>query len=76
MSRLNREDDLLIDACYDLAQRLVRNAGVLVREGFQKTIADVEVSEKVANWDLVTEYDHKVEEELIAGIKAVYPNHR
>lgn len=72
----NSDEEQLIDNCFVLAQRLVRTAGELVREGYNKAIADVEVTQKQANWDVVTEYDRKVEEFLIASIKAKYQEHR
>lgn len=76
MSNLTADENKLVDECYELAERLVRTAGKLVKEGYSKAIEDVEVKEKVAKWDVVTEYDRKVEEFLISQIKINYPEHR
>jgi len=76
MTALSCDEQNLIDDCNELIKYLVRNAGELVKEGYFKSIDSVQVEEKVANWDVVTEYDQKVEEYLLNGIKAKYPNHR
>jgi len=76
MAIFSSDDNQLIDDCYHLMEVLVRKAGELVKEGYEKNIADVEVTEKVANWDVVTDYDRKVEEFLINEIKINYPQHR
>lgn len=70
------DENELIDKCYKLAENLVRQAGQLVCEGYNKAIEDVEVMEKVAKWDVVTEYDRKVEKFLIEQIKVNFPEHR
>lgn len=76
MSSFTSDESELIDKCYKLAENLLRPAGELVSEGYKKAIEDVEVMEKVAKWDVVTEYDHKVEKFLIEQIKMNYPEHR
>lgn len=76
MADFSVEENQLIDDCLNLAKELVRSAGDLVREGYYKAIEDVEVKEKVAKWDRVTEYDSKVEDFLIASIRNKYPEHR
>lgn len=76
MVDFSNSDNQLIDDCLALAERLVRTAGKLVCEGYHKAITDVEVTEKTAKWDVVTEYDRKVEDYLIAEIKSDYPEHR
>ena len=70
------DENQLIDDCNVFIQPLVRNAGEFVKEGFYKSIDAIDVKEKVAKWDLVTEYDKKVEDFLINAIKTEYPNHR
>lgn len=32
--------------------------------------------EKLGNWDLVTEYDRKIENIIIGELKRAFPNHR
>ena len=34
------------------------------------------VDEKQGNWDLVTEYDRKIEEVVIGQLKSKFPGHR
>ena len=34
------------------------------------------VDEKLGNWDLVTEYDRKIEDVVIGQLKAKFPNHK
>ncbi|XP_078040053.1 uncharacterized protein LOC144471651 isoform X2 [Augochlora pura] len=34
------------------------------------------VDEKLGNWDLVTEYDRKIEDVIIGKLKSKFPNHR
>ncbi|XP_033227566.1 inositol monophosphatase 2-like [Belonocnema kinseyi] len=61
------------DLYYDLAMELVRDAGKVLRESIngRKTI-----TEKLSNWDLVTEYDQKIEDTIIGRVKKEYPNHK
>lgn len=68
-------DNQLIDDCFAFAKTLVRNAGELVREGYFKTNDELNIAAK-EKWDLVTEYDKKVEDFLINGIRAEYPDHK
>lgn len=67
-------DRKLTDDCYNLALDLVLKAGSLVKDGFEKMSKTVHT--KSGSWDLVTEYDSKVEQLLINGITDKYPNHR
>lgn len=76
MATITSDDNQLIDDCYRLMEILVRKAGELVKDGYEKNIEDVVVTEKVANWDVVTDYDRKVEEFLINELKINYPEHR
>lgn len=76
MSNFTDDENHLIDDCSALIKNLVRTAGELVKEGYLKAIDAVEVKEKVAKWDMVTEYDQKVEEFLLNGIKQKYPSHK
>ncbi len=66
-------DEQLLNDCYILALDLVRRAGELVKEGFEQLTKTVDT--KAGSWDLVTEYDAKVEKLLINGIAEKYPDH-
>lgn len=69
----NTSEQRLVDDCYILALDLVRKAGSLFKEGFEGLSKTVYT--KSGTWDLVTEYDGKVEQLLINGIIDKYPNH-
>ncbi|XP_043475398.1 inositol monophosphatase 1-like [Leptopilina heterotoma] len=62
-----------LDLYYELAMNIVRDAGQILRESIngRKT-----VKEKLSNWDLVTEYDQKIEDIIIGRVKKEYPNHK
>lgn len=62
-----------LDLYYELAMKIVRDAGQILRESIngRKT-----VKEKLSNWDLVTEYDQKIEDTIIGRVKKEYPNHK
>lgn len=34
------------------------------------------VDEKLGNWDLVTEYDRKIEDVIIGKLKSAFPGHK
>lgn len=74
MSQASTTDKHLADDCYVLALDLVRKAGLLVKEGFEELSKTVDT--KSGSWDLVTEYDAKVERLLINGITDIYPDHK
>lgn len=67
-------DEHLADECYVLALDLVQRAGLLVKQGFEELSKTVDT--KAGSWDLVTEYDAKVEQLLINGITDKYPDHK
>lgn len=67
-------DEHLSNDCYNLALDLVRAAGEVVKEGFEKLTKTVNT--KSGSWDLVTEYDGRVEQLLINGITGKYPDHK
>lgn len=69
-------ENRLIDEYYDFIKHLVKIAGVLVKEGYDKSNDDKGITEKIANWDMVTEYDKKTEEFLKTSIRDKYPNHK
>lgn len=66
----------LIDDCFTFIKALVQNAGELVKEGYLKSNSDLEIIEKVAKWDMVTDYDKKTEAFLINAISNEYPDHK
>lgn len=69
-------ENQLIDKCFEFAKELVKNAGELVKEGYSKSNEDLGIVEKVAKWDMVTDYDKKTEAFLIDAIKTKYPDHK
>lgn len=64
-----------IDECYPFIVRLMREVGPIVRAGFTECSTQV-VTTKTGTWDLVTQFDRQVEQQLMAGITAVYAHHR
>lgn len=74
-TKFSDADNQLIDDCFVFAKILVKNAGELVREGYLKSNDEISIAKK-AKWDLVTEYDKKVEDFLINAIRAEYPDHK
>lgn len=68
-------DDSFVDDCYALALDLLQPAGKCLLEGFQQS-AVKNIEFKTGNWDLVTDYDRRIEDILIRGIAAKYPDHK
>lgn len=68
------EENLLIDNCYTLILNLAKEAGKIVIAGFAELNKHVDT--KTGTWDLVTEYDRNVENLLVNGILASYPEHK
>ncbi|KAL1455458.1 hypothetical protein WDU94_009549 [Cyamophila willieti] len=62
-----------ISKCFDTVLPLVKSAGEIVVEGFN-SIKNIET--KATSWDLVTEYDKKVETTLISQIQKHFPTHK
>lgn len=56
---------------YDVALDLVMNCGPLMREGYDK--AEASFQTKAAFYDLVTIYDKQIEDILISGLQAEFP---
>lgn len=69
-------DEALIDECFVFAKELVRRAGELVKEGFHKSIDAINVIEKMAKFDMVTEYDERVERYLMNEIRTKFSDHK
>ncbi|XP_034945787.1 inositol monophosphatase 2-like [Chelonus insularis] len=62
-----------LDHCYDFVMKLTIESAKIIREAIQgkKTIET-----KAGDWDLVTQYDKKVEAVLIAGLAKEFPAHK
>lgn len=67
-------ENALIDECYTVILDLIKNADKIVVTGFSEVSKKIDT--KTASWDLVTKYDRQVEELLIDGILAKYPDHK
>ncbi|XP_055530500.1 uncharacterized protein LOC129721672 [Wyeomyia smithii] len=63
-----------IDDAFQLAVQLTKQCGPIVLEGIANAAKVVEV--KGRHWDLVTEYDRRVEDVLIKGLAERFPHHR
>ncbi|XP_058118905.1 uncharacterized protein LOC131288888 [Anopheles ziemanni] len=59
---------------FELAVKLVKQCNEIVLEGYRTASKRVDVKGK--HWDLVTEYDQRVEDVLLAGIRARFPHHK
>lgn len=75
-NQFSETDQLLIDECFAFAKDLVRHAGEMVKEGFYKSIDAITVTEKTAKFDMVTEYDERVERYLMNEIRRKYSDHK
>lgn len=75
-NKFSDAENASIDEYFVFVKKLVRIAGELVKEGYYKSNDDIGIVEKVAKWDLVTEYDKKTEEFLIKEIHQKYPSHK
>lgn len=71
----NAAENLLIDECYEFILNLIKEAGIIVRNGFHK-ISTRDISVKDHSYELVTKYDRLTEECLTNGILAKYPDHK
>lgn len=71
---LTDSENAHIDECYEFILDLVRVAGKEVCAGFAEL--SKAVGTKTGSWDLVTEYDARVERILIDAITANYSHHR
>jgi len=63
-----------IDTLYNFIYPLAERAGELLMEGYQQ--AGKRVNIKTEFYDVVTEYDNKIEEFLMENIWATYPEHK
>lgn len=74
MTEFTNDENILIDNCYTLAEKLMREAGEIVREGYSKVKVKIEFKQP-GNWDIVSEYDGMAEKYLIDEIRKIYPDH-
>lgn len=62
-----------LDECYRIAEELVLYAGKIIEDNID-TRKNVKI--KSIDWDLVTEYDRKIEDKLIKRLSAQFPSHK
>lgn len=62
-----------IEECYKLAEELVLNAGEVIESSIDKKKT---TQCKSIDWDLVTEYDRKIEDVLIKELSQRFPTHK
>uniref|UniRef100_A0A182JX70 Inositol-1-monophosphatase n=1 Tax=Anopheles christyi TaxID=43041 RepID=A0A182JX70_9DIPT len=67
-------DENEIKAAFETAVKLVKQCNEIVLDGFRSASKQVEVKGK--HWDLVTVYDKRVEDVLIAGLRKQFPHHK
>ncbi|XP_050098362.1 uncharacterized protein LOC126579105 [Anopheles aquasalis] len=67
-------DEGEIKRAFEVVLGLVKQCNDIVLEGYRSASKRVEVKGK--HWDLVTEYDQRVEDVLITGIRAHFPHHK
>ncbi|XP_034945788.1 inositol monophosphatase 1-like [Chelonus insularis] len=61
------------DYFYDFAMKLVLEAGLVLKISIE---AKKTIKEKQGDWDLVTEYDQKIEDTIVGKLKQEFPNHK
>uniref|UniRef100_A0A336MXY0 Inositol-1-monophosphatase n=1 Tax=Culicoides sonorensis TaxID=179676 RepID=A0A336MXY0_CULSO len=66
-------DEQIMNDCFNYVYQLTLECGELVKEGASKTKV---IETKEHKHDVVTEYDKKVEEILMNGIKKKFPDHK
>lgn len=66
-------DSKILDEYFDHVYKLILECGKIVKEAASKAKT---IETKAHRTDFVTEYDKKVEEILMNGIKAKYPGHK
>ncbi|XP_071629691.1 inositol monophosphatase 2-like [Temnothorax longispinosus] len=57
---------------YETAIKLTREAAQILRDSINSL---KHIDEKLGDWDLVTEYDRKIENVIIGELKRAFPNH-
>ncbi|XP_046739925.1 inositol monophosphatase 1-like [Diprion similis] len=71
MTTMTSDNDLT--NFYETVEILARDAGKVIAEAINK---EKKVSVKGIDWDLVTEYDRRVEETVITSLSAKFPSHK
>ncbi|XP_043495586.1 inositol monophosphatase 2-like [Polistes fuscatus] len=61
------------DEYYEIALNLVKESAKILKDAIN---GSKNINEKQGDWDLVTEYDKKIEDIIINKLKSVYPSHR
>lgn len=64
----------VLEECLEWIKGVARASGEIVKEGFNCPSVSVDIKE--AHYDLVTEYDRRTEDYLIAAIRTKYPEHK
>ncbi|KZC04626.1 PREDICTED: inositol monophosphatase 1-like [Dufourea novaeangliae] len=62
-----------LDYCYDFVLKLTIESGKIIRDAIQ---GSKKIETKAGDWDLVTQYDKKMEEFLINSIAKEFPKHK
>ncbi|XP_011302308.1 inositol monophosphatase 1 [Fopius arisanus] len=62
-----------LDHCFDFAMKLTVESAKIIREAIE---GGKNIETKAGDWDLVTQYDKRVEEVLITGLAEEFPNHK
>lgn len=73
MTTLDFFDASVLRECVEWTKNITREAGKIVKEGFY--MKNVTVDHKLGLYDVVTEFDQRTENFLIAAIKEKYPGH-
>ncbi|KAG7198887.1 hypothetical protein KM043_015710 [Ampulex compressa] len=61
------------DVYYDFAMELTREAAQILKESINGSKS---IDEKLGDWDLVTQYDRKIENVIIGKLSRAFPDHR
>lgn len=62
-----------LDLCYDFGLKLTAEAGEIIEDAIQ---GSKNIETKAGDWDLVTQYDKKVEEIVINSLAKKFPKHK
>ncbi|XP_076289742.1 inositol monophosphatase 1-like [Lasioglossum baleicum] len=62
-----------LDRCYDFVLKLAADAGKTIKDAIQ---GSKKIETKAGDWDLVTQFDKKVEDILIKSIAKQFPKHK
>lgn len=74
MSTASVTGDLEIEQYFKLIQNLILKCGTIMNEGFLSK--QTKFKTKSAFYDIVSEYDKKIEDIIINGISEEYPSHK